>query len=134
MTRRTKIDFVDANDFIARMPAERRARVEARARDLIAEELTLRDLRKARRCTQADVAHELGVGQEQISRLEQRTDMLLSTLAGYIRGMGGDLKLVATFPDRPPVSLAGLADIVDDDPPPPPTRNRRRKRPAAASS
>lgn len=94
-------------------PPERLARVEARAKQLIAEEMTLRDLRKARALTQVRLARALGIGQEHVSRLEQKSDMLLSTLASYIRAMGGDLRLLVEFPDRPPVKLANLADIFE---------------------
>ncbi|WP_080366213.1 helix-turn-helix domain-containing protein [Burkholderia pseudomallei] len=52
----------------------------------------------------------LGVGQDTISRLEQRSDMLLSTLRRYIEGMGGKLELVAQFPNRPPVVIDHLAE------------------------
>lgn len=86
------------------LPPERRAQVEARAEALIAEEMTLRDLRKARDLTQERMAELLGVGQESISRLESRADMLLSTLRSYITAMGGSLDLVVRFPDRPAVS------------------------------
>ena len=59
----------------------RRRRIEERARDLIAEEMSLRDLRKAREQTQASVAAKLGINQENVSRIEQRSDLLLSTLS-----------------------------------------------------
>jgi hypothetical protein len=55
-------------DKLARLPAERRARVDARAALLIAEEMTLRDLRRALDRTQVHLARELGVKQETISR------------------------------------------------------------------
>ena len=45
-----------------------------------------------------------------MSRLEQRSDLLLSTLRGTVEAMGGRLSLIATFPDRPPVELSGIAD------------------------
>ena len=45
-----------------------------------------------------------------VSRLEQRSDLLLSTLRKTVEAMGGNLSLIAKFPDRPPVELAGLAD------------------------
>ena len=78
---------------------------------LIAEEMTLRDLRKARNQTQARVAEKLGINQENVSRIEQRSDLLLSTLSGYVEAMGGKLNLVAEFPDRPPVALTGIAAL-----------------------
>ena len=55
------------------------------------------------------VAEVLGVGQESVSRLEKRSDLLLSTLRGYVKAMGGELRLVAEFPNRPPVLLKGFA-------------------------
>ena len=45
---------------------------------------------------------------ETISRLEKRSDMLLSTLRHYVEGMGGRLELVAQFPDRPPMVIDHL--------------------------
>jgi DNA-binding transcriptional regulator YiaG len=65
---------------IARLPARRRTKVKARASELIAEEMSLQDLRKALNRTQVEVARTLKVGQDTVSRYEQRTDMLLSTL------------------------------------------------------
>ncbi|MDE0459532.1 MAG: helix-turn-helix transcriptional regulator, partial [Chromatiales bacterium] len=85
-------------------------KVEDLAAEFIAEEMTLRELRKARKFTQASVARELGISQDAISRLEQRSDLLLSTLRRTVEAMGGSLSLVARFPDRPPVELAGIAD------------------------
>lgn len=96
---------------IASLPEGERRRVEALAQRLIAEEMTLRDLRKARNQTQARVAKELGINQENVSRLEQRSDLLLSTLSGYVEAMGGKLSLMAEFPDRPPVAIAGIAAL-----------------------
>jgi hypothetical protein len=93
------------------LPPARRAQVKAQAKALIAEEMTLRDLRKACDLTQERMAELLHVGQDSVSRLEQRTDLLLSTLRGYVVAMGGTLDLVARFPDRPVVILGGLADI-----------------------
>jgi transcriptional regulator with XRE-family HTH domain len=87
------------------MPAKRRAAIEARAGELA----TLKDLRQAVAQTQQDLAVALGVGQDTISRLEKRSDMLLSTLRRYVEAMGGKLELVAQFPNRPPVVIDQLA-------------------------
>jgi DNA-binding XRE family transcriptional regulator len=97
---------------MAELAPQRRRRVEARAADLIAEERSLRDLRQARQLTQQHMAKRLGVRQHSISRLEQRSDMLLSTLRDYVRKMGGELVITAQFPDRDPVRISGLAEIV----------------------
>ncbi|MDP2879078.1 MAG: XRE family transcriptional regulator [Sulfuricella sp.] len=87
------------------LPAKRRTKVEARAAELA----TLKDLRQAVAQTQEELAAALGVGQDTISRLEKRSDMLLSTLRRYVEAMGGKLELVAQFPDRPPLVIDHLA-------------------------
>jgi len=101
---------VNVNTKIRRLSAAQRTKVESRAQELIAEEMTLRELRKARRLTQVRVAKTLGITQDSVSRLEKRSDLLLSTLRKAIEAMGGDLSLVAKFPDRPVVVLTGLAE------------------------
>lgn len=70
----------------------------------------LKDLRKSAGKTQEELAAALGVGQETISRLEKRSDMLLSTLRHYVESVGGELALVARFPDRPPVAIDHLGE------------------------
>jgi hypothetical protein len=93
------------------LTSARRKRVDARARQLIAEEMSLRQLRAAQKRTQASVAKTLGIGQDSVSRLEQRSDILLSTLRAYIEAVGGQLSLIAKFPDRDPVILSSLATL-----------------------
>ena len=85
------------DEMIATLPAAQRVAVQRRAEELIGEELTLRDLRKALRLTQQDVAQRLSKGQEVVSRLEQREDLLLSTLRDYVRSLGGELELFCRF-------------------------------------
>ncbi len=101
-----------------KLPKTRRKKVEARAAALIAEEMSLQDLRKARKRTQVRVAKELGIKQENVSRIENRADLLLSTLSGYVEAMGGKLHLVAEFPDRPPIALTGIAALDKETRPP----------------
>ena len=101
---------VSLDEMMTGLDPERRRRIEDRAAELIAEEMTLRELRKARALTQASVARELGISQDAISRLEKRSDLLLSTLRRTVEAMGGSLSLIARFPDRPPVELAGIAE------------------------
>ena len=101
---------LNVEDVIAALdPAERR-KVEELAAEFISEEMTLRELRKARHLTQVSVARELGISQDAVSRMEQRSDLLLSTLRRTVEAMGGSLSLIARFPDRPPVELAGIAE------------------------
>jgi len=98
-------------ELMAQLSPERHKRVETRAAEFIAEEKSLRDLRHARHLTQMLMAKKLGIKQHSISRLEQRSDMLLSTLRDYIGKMGGELVLTACFPDRAPVKIKGFTDI-----------------------
>jgi transcriptional regulator with XRE-family HTH domain len=118
---------IPLEEMIGRLPPEHQAKVRARAQELIAEEMSLRDLRKAMGKTQVALAKKLHLKQEAISRAEQRTDMLLSTLDHYLHGLGGRLRLVAEFEGRAPVTLAGLSAIGYEPP-------RREKRGAAALS
>ena len=106
---------VNVNDKIRTLSPAQRKKVEARAAQLIAEEMTLRDLRKARKLTQVRMAKAMGITQDSVSRLEKRSDLLLSTLRKTVEAMGGNLSLVAEFPDRAPVVLSGIAE--DDQPP-----------------
>jgi hypothetical protein len=115
-------------DKLARLPGDRRAKVDARAAELIER-------------TQVRLARELGIKQETVSRLEKRSDMLLSTLRSYVEAMGGELDLVARFPDRPPVRLKTLAAVLAQKEPatgkPPPTAARprtRARKPAGAAA
>jgi transcriptional regulator with XRE-family HTH domain len=60
---------------------------------------TLGQVRRARELTQVQLARSLEVDQSQISRIERQGDLYLSTLASYIEAMGGELTLLAVFPD-----------------------------------
>jgi DNA-binding transcriptional regulator YiaG len=106
------------DDKMKKLSAARRKRIEARAAELIAEEMSLRDLRRALRLTQERIAEALNIGQDGVSRLEKRSDLLISTLRSYIEAMGGSLSLVAEFPDRKAVILAGLATMDTQAPAP----------------
>jgi transcriptional regulator with XRE-family HTH domain len=93
---------------LATLPPERRAKIAARTEELIAEEKSLAELRRARSLTQEGLARKLGIGQDGISKLESRGDLMLSTLRSYVEALGGELDLVARFPNAPPVSLSGF--------------------------
>lgn len=88
----------------------RRKKVETRAAQLIADEMTLQELRRARKITQVRMAKQLGIGQDGVSKLEKRADLMISTLRKTVQAMGGELSLVAQFPDREPVVLTGIAE------------------------
>jgi transcriptional regulator with XRE-family HTH domain len=100
----------NVNDVIKKLSTARRKKVEARSAQLIAEEMTLRELRHARKLTQVRIAKTLGITQDSVSRLEKRSDLLLSTLRKTVEAMGGNLSLIAEFPDRGPVLLSGITE------------------------
>jgi DNA-binding XRE family transcriptional regulator len=103
---------VNVDDKIRKLSPARRRKVEVRAAQLMAEEMTLRELRHARKLTQVRMAKALGISQDGVSRLEKRSDLLLSTLRKTVEAMGGSLSLVAQFRDRPPVVLSGIGEEV----------------------
>jgi transcriptional regulator with XRE-family HTH domain len=78
-------------------------------------DMSLAELRRARAMTQDQLAADLHVGQASIAKLERRTDMYLSTLRRFVEAMGGELEIVATFPDRQLVRLRGLGDLAEGD-------------------
>jgi len=109
----------NVNDIINQLGPAQRRKVEARAARLVAEEMTLQELRRARKITQQKIAKSLSIGQEGVSKIEKRSDLLISTLRKTVEAMGGSLSLVAEFPDREPVVLSGIAG---DDPAKPAAR------------
>jgi DNA-binding XRE family transcriptional regulator len=80
------------------LPAERRRRIDAEANHQLAE-LPLQELRRARELSQQSLAEALGGAQSTVSKLESQTDMYVSTLRRYIEAMGGELEIIARFPD-----------------------------------
>jgi transcriptional regulator with XRE-family HTH domain len=96
-------------ELVKKMPAAARYRAETKAATLIAE-YALGELREARSLTQARLAEILGKDQSVISRLEKRTDMYVSTLADFIRAMGGELEIRAVFPEGS-VKISKFSDI-----------------------
>lgn len=95
-----------------KMSPESRARADTLAAQLRAA-MPLFELRRARQLSQEQLAATLGEKQPSISRLEQRTDMYVSTLRRYIEAMGGQLDIVARFPDGE-VSISQFAESAND--------------------
>jgi DNA-binding transcriptional regulator YiaG len=82
----------------AEMPARARSRSRQRAEELL-RAMSLNELRRARRMTQGSLAVAMQTSQSEVSKLEQRTDAYVSTLQSYVRALGGELHIVARFPD-----------------------------------
>lgn len=94
---------------------DRQQRIKARAAARIEEYRTLQALRQAAGLTQAKVSQELNMPQSNVSRLEKNSDMLLSTLQGYVAALGGKLSLTVELPNKPPIVLTGLGDLIEPD-------------------
>lgn len=92
----------------AKMSPQSRERSDVLYRKMLAE-MPLNELRQARALSQVKLAETLHVNQAAVSKIERRTDMYISTLRAYIRAMGGDLEIVAKFPDGE-VKIANFAE------------------------
>jgi transcriptional regulator with XRE-family HTH domain len=103
------------NDKIKSLSPERQKAIANLTKELIAEEMTLQELRKQRKLTQDDIAKLLGIKQENVSRLERRNNIHLSTLKDYIHAVGGKLHLVVEFPNQEPIRLLDNSDDDDND-------------------
>ncbi len=77
---------------------ERRRRIDEMKRELLAE-MPLHELRRALELTQRDIARLLNVNQPAVSKIEQRSDVYISSLRSYIEAAGGKLKIIAEFPE-----------------------------------
>jgi transcriptional regulator with XRE-family HTH domain len=86
-------------ELLEAMPPERQRRIENRFRKSLAA-MPLDQLRKAQQMTQLQLAEILGVNQGEVSQIEHRSDMCVSTLAEYVEAMGGRLEIRAVFKDR----------------------------------
>jgi DNA-binding XRE family transcriptional regulator len=85
-------------ELVDKMSPESQARSQARAKELLAN-MALDELRAARELTQVSLARILNVSQSEVSKIENRVDMYVSTLASYVKAMGGQLEICAVFPD-----------------------------------
>ena len=92
----------------AKMSPQSRERSDALHKNMLAE-MPLNELRQARALSQVKLAETLHVNQAAVSKIERRTDMYISTLRAYIRAMGGELEIVAKFPDGE-VKIANFAE------------------------
>jgi DNA-binding XRE family transcriptional regulator len=82
----------------------------AKETEALLRQMALTELREARKLTQVNLANILGVGQGAVSKLEKRTDMYLSSLESYVKAMGGQFRMVASFPDGE-VEIKLFADL-----------------------
>jgi transcriptional regulator with XRE-family HTH domain len=99
-------------DLRAKMSPASQARADEKARELMAE-MALGELRRARGLSQEELAAALQVKQPSVAKFEQRSDMYLSTLRDHIRALGGELEIIARFPDGA-VRLANLGTPAEE--------------------
>jgi DNA-binding XRE family transcriptional regulator len=97
----------------ARMSPEVRAKAEAEAQRL-GEEMDLAEVRRALRLSQAEIGQTLQIKQGSVAKIEKRADMYVSTLRRFIEAMGGELEIVARFPDHV-VKIRNFADLNEKD-------------------
>ena len=99
------------------LPEERKTCIQERAKQKITEYRTLQQLRKEAGLTQARISEKLNMPQSNVSRLEKNSDMLLSTLQGYIEAIGGKLNLTVKLPNGSLIPLMGLGDLMEENSP-----------------
>lgn len=96
--RRWKIMAKSFDILKNKLSKERKIAIEQRIEDII-ETMPLSELRQARQFTQEKLARSMKIKQASISKMEGQTDMYISTLRKYIKAMGGDLEIIAKFPE-----------------------------------
>jgi DNA-binding XRE family transcriptional regulator len=119
--------MIALDDVIASLPRERQRKIASRGNELLEKvqrRMTLSEIRKGRKISQAKMAEALGIGQMQISRLEKRKDPRLSTVQRAVAAMGGHLTMIATFPDQEPIVLV-TSKMIEKPAASPKKRSRR---------
>lgn len=97
----------------AKLTPEQREKVEA-AKTHLRGQMTLAELRQARRLTQETIGATLQVGQPAIAKIEKRTDMYVGNLRRFVAAMGGEMEIVAHFAEGD-VVITNFADIGEAD-------------------
>lgn len=101
-------------DLVAKMSPASQARIKERTAQMAAE-MALQELRQAMQLTQQEMADELQINQAAISKMEHQSDMYVSTLRRFIAAMGGELRIVAHFPQGD-VVISQFEDIPKQPP------------------
>ncbi len=93
------------------LPPGQRAEIDRRFEELVNEVESLKELRRLSRLSHAKIARKLKISRPAVSKIEQQTDMYLSTLRGYVEAMGGELDVIVRLPNRRPVKVRSLEDV-----------------------
>lgn len=97
----------------ARMSPEAKAKADAKAQRL-GEELDLAEVRRAMKLSQEEIGQMLQINQGSVAKIEKRADMYVSTLRRFIEAMGGELEIVARFPDHS-VKIKNFGDLSEKE-------------------
>lgn len=98
-------------DMMAKLPEERRARIEARAVELQREVEGLKALRLLADRSQEQIAQALGIKQPSVLKIERQTDLYLSTLRRFVEAAGGTLELRVELPGQGVMHLTGVGEL-----------------------
>jgi len=98
-------------DIMAALPEDRRARIEDRAAEMLAEVEGLKALRLLAQRSQDQIAQGLGITQPSVLKMERQTDLYLSTLRRFVEAAGGTLELRVTLPGKGVMHLTGLGEL-----------------------
>ena len=108
---------IKLEDLMAKLPEAEVKAIRKEAAVLIRQEATLRQIReKISARSQTEIADRLKIKQSSVSKLERRTDMYVKTLAKLIRAMGGELEIIARFPNAEPVGIVQFRDLTRRSP------------------
>lgn len=94
----------ELQNLVQSKPAAKR-RFEETLAEINERQMTLKMLRQAKQLTQSTIAELLEMDQSEVSRLESRSDMLLSTLRRFVEATGGEMHIVVNYPNGSPVEL-----------------------------
>ncbi|MCW5821211.1 MAG: XRE family transcriptional regulator [Cyanobacteria bacterium TGS_CYA1] len=105
--------YTTFDEHMSKLPPARRAKIEKEAKDLIAHELSLQEMRKSLAISQTEMAERLELNQGDISKFERREDVYVSSVRRYIEAMGGTLELIAKFPEKRRYKIKSIGELVD---------------------
>ncbi len=106
--------MVTHEEMLESFTEEERREIDRLSQLLRLELESLDNFRRAIEQTQASIGERLGVNREDLSHLEQPSDLLLSTLSRYVAECGGKLNIVVEYPDRAPIALTDIRVFEDE--------------------
>ncbi len=106
--------MVTLEEMMETFTEEERREIDRLSHQMELEWQSLTELRRAIERTQTSLGERLGVKQEDLSRFEQPSDLLLSTLSRYLAECGGKLSIVVEYPDRAPIALTDIRVFEDE--------------------